>query len=113
MSAEESTQSRAVQQESCSNGFLALQEAARLDVAKLAGPGGATYLLIYLDGLQTSLEAADNVGPTRCGRLMCVWDNRLISLNVVILQPTAGGRLASRRQSKGHTTKTLGAGHCR
>lgn len=113
MSAAESIQSRTVQQESCSNGFLALQEAAKLDVAKLAGPGGATYLLIYLEGLQTSLEATDNVGPTRCGQLMLVQDSRLISLNVAILQLTASGRLACRRQFKGYTTKPMGTSHSR
>lgn len=43
------------------SGLAVLQDAVKLDYAKLGGPGGPTHLIIYLDGVQVSLEATENV----------------------------------------------------
>ncbi|KAK9894801.1 hypothetical protein P389DRAFT_211489 [Cystobasidium minutum MCA 4210] len=51
----------AAQEKPSSRQSLALlQEAVKLDAAKFSGPGGATHLIIYLDGLKVLLESTDN-----------------------------------------------------
>lgn len=38
-----------------------LQQASRLDASRLRGPGGPTYVIIFLHELQTALGAANDV----------------------------------------------------
>lgn len=67
MAALEATSSQSHQQQPLREDARAagpdLREAAAVDAVRLSGPGGPTYLIVFLDELQTALEAAESVSP--------------------------------------------------
>lgn len=61
MAASGSTASNGYSNGSASPEVLSLQEASSLDAARLSGAGGPTYVIIFLQQLQESLDRASDV----------------------------------------------------